>query len=262
MSELPTKAAVEIARRLTGGLTFRKRLPPEFGSASIFVTSRADIRLLAPGWKGPGGDLMQVVDRYVKTGMTIWDVGANLGILSFCAAFRASPSGRVFSIEADPKYAEIQNRTARTLPPEYAPVVPLCAAVSDKMSLLSLVVPKNGHARNHLSTVGGNSADSVECEKAVVAVTLDFLRQFWPAPQFLKIDVEGAELMALQGANTILRDDRPIIYVEVNEENSPAVTELLKSCSYALFAIDAEGRERPIDTCSFNTLAKPTELIS
>lgn len=77
---------------------------------------------------------MQVVDKYVKPGMNVWDVGSNLGILSFCAASRATASGKIYSVEADPKYAEIQNMTARGLPTSYAPVTPLCAAVSDSLS--------------------------------------------------------------------------------------------------------------------------------
>lgn len=251
------KSIVSIVRKIIGGILYKKMLPKEFGGASIYVTPRADIRLLAFGWKGPANDLMLVSRKYIRSGAIVWDVGSNLGILSFCAAAKAGPSGKIFTIEADPKYAEIQNKSARRLPSTYAPVIPLCAAVSSEFSILSLVVPKNGHARNHLNIVEGNAAHQTESTKAVITVTMDFLRDCWPAPDFLKIDVEGAELLALQGATRILRDDRPIIYIEVNEENSDKVTAVLLDHSYQLFSLDANGCELPIERCTFNTLAKP-----
>lgn len=249
--------AVEVVRRCTGPFLFKKRLPAAFGGAKIFVTSRADIRILRPGWQGPAGDLMTVVEKYIHQNMVVWDAGSNLGILSFCAAYRAGTSGAVYTIEADPKYAEIQNKTTKLLPSNYASVTPLCAAVSDEIGMLSLIVPRNGHARNHLSVVQGNSADVPESQKAVVTVTLDFLRRFWPAPGFLKIDVEGAEIMVLKGAREILETERPIIYIEVNQENSEEATSILKAHSYELFTLNELGQEIPCDICSFNTLAKP-----
>jgi len=41
-------------------------------------------------------------------------------------------------------------------------------------------------------------------------------------PDFLKLDVEGAELAAFQGAATILADFRPLLLVEMEEKNLQA----------------------------------------
>ena len=49
----------------------------------------------------------------------------------------------------------------------------------------------------------------------MVSVTGDFLLDHWPAPDFVKMDVEGAELLALQGAGRLLEEVRPTFYIEV-----------------------------------------------
>lgn len=94
-----------------------------------------------------------------------------------------------------------------------------------------------------------------------MTVTMDFLREFWPAPDFLKIDVEGAELMVLRGADKILRQDRPVIYIEVNADNREAATDIFKRYNYQLFSIDQSGNETKIEMCQYNTLAKPLENV-
>lgn len=251
------QALVKTARWMTGPVIFKKRLPAKFGSARICVTSRSDIRLLVPGWEKSAPDLMQVVDRYVKAGETVWDIGSNLGILSFCSAMRAGPSGRVYTLEADPRYADIQSRTLMQFPSGAARVDILCAAVADSIGILELSIPKKGHARNHLSSVAGNSAGETEICKPVVTVTLDWLLEHWQKPDFVKIDVEGAEVMAVRGGERLFREVRPIAYIECAKENRKFMTDYFKELQYDFFALDNTGNERPVQEFVFNTVVKP-----
>lgn len=219
------------------------------------VTSRADMRLLYPGFRRSSHDLLTVADKYISPDSVVWDIGSNLGIFAFCAAHRAGRSGKVFSVEADPKYAELQNRTIAQLPRTYAPVTTLCAAVADQVGVLELCIPKNGHARNHLSIVAGNDAGNTEARKAVVAVTLDWLLQRWPDPNFVKLDVEGAEVLALLGARNLLHRARPVFYLESSPENQQRVSAILRSYNYRFY--DAFSN-REIGECQFETIALPT----
>jgi FkbM family methyltransferase len=246
-----------VVRRLSGPLVFRKSLPPEFGGAALYVTSRADMRLLYPGYRRSANDLLMVARKYIRPGNCIWDIGSNLGIFSFCAAFMTGKNGRVFTVEADPRYAELQNRTISRLPVGYANVTTLCAAVADRDGILELSIPKNGHARNHLSVVAGNAAAETESTKSVVSVSCDFLLKHWPAPDFVKMDIEGAELLALKGANRLLEVIRPVIYIEVGEQTRLHVTELLRRFKYRLFRLNQSGEEVEISECAFDTVAIP-----
>lgn len=254
------KPLAAIARTLTGRFIFKKRLPPAFGGSGIFVTSRSDIRLLAPGFEWGASDLLIVAGKYIKPGDCVWDIGSNLGIFSFCSASKAGPQGSVYSLEADPFFVEIQHRTSRSLPNSYAPVSPLCAAVADRSGLLKLAIPKNGLSRNHLSILSGNSASAAEMYKQVVTVTADFLLDHWPSPDFVKVDVEGAEILLLEGAERLLKAVRPTFYIEVNPENQKRATEIFRSYNYHFFSIDSRGTETSESTCVFNTVVKPGEI--
>jgi FkbM family methyltransferase len=40
-----------------------------------------------------------------------------------------------------------------------------------------------------------------------------------PRPDFVKVDVEGAELLVLEGAHEMISQVRPVFYIEVGKEN-------------------------------------------
>jgi hypothetical protein len=83
------------------------------------------------------------------------------------------------------------------------------------------------------------------------------LDQFSP-PTFVKIDVEGAEVMVLRGASKLLRNVKPTLYVEVGSENFDAVTQLLHSFEYSLNDSTKPLRNQTALTCCVHdTLAVP-----
>ena len=250
---------VKLARRATEPLIFKKTLPSDFNDEKIFVSSRSDIRLLAPGLERSAGDLFAVVRKYVSPNDVVWDIGSNLGILTFCSAIKTQKGGCVFSLEADPRYADIQSRTLKTFSEKAGKVSILCAAIADRSGILELVIPKKGHARNHLSVVTGNSAGEGDTIKQVVTVTLDWLLGYWRPPNFIKIDVEGAELLAATGGERLFSECRPIGYIECSPKNSEALTGFFKKHDYLLFSLDTHGKEKPIEKFAFNTVVKPRE---
>ena len=161
------------------------------------MTARSDVRLLAPGFSSTATDLLQVARAYVKAGDCVWDIGSNVGIFSFCAAWKAGPQGKVFALEADPYYAELLHRTAPcpTLSGQYAPVVPLLApAAADRCcSIMELAIAKRGHSTNHLQTVsawternGGRQASHAGDRRLPVCTLAkpDFVKYTLKGPNF------------------------------------------------------------------------------
>lgn len=88
----------------------------------------------------------------------------------------------------------------------------------------------------------------------VPTLTLDDLIDHFPAPSFVKIDVEGAEAMVLRGASRLLRDIRPALYVEVDERLADEVMAIFTAADYGAF--DPRNGER-LRFCLENTLFKP-----
>jgi FkbM family methyltransferase len=252
---------ITFTRKVTEPFLFQKTLPSDFNHAKILVSSRADIRMLLPGLEGPGSDLFMVVRKYVAMNDVVWDIGSNLGILTFCAAIKVKKKGRVFSLEADPRYADIQSRTLKNFSKEAGNVSILCAAAADRFGILDLVIPKKGHARNYLNiVVGRDSASEADMTKQVVTLTLDWLLEHWSPPNFVKIDVEGAELLVVTGGIKLFSQIRPIAYIECSAENSDGLTDFFKKNNYLLFSLNSSGEEQSIERFVFNTIVKPKEL--
>jgi FkbM family methyltransferase len=191
--------------------------------------------------------------------MVVWDLGANVGLFAFAAAFAAGPSGRVLAVEADGWLAGLIALSARAAPPSHAPVEVLAAAVADVPGTVELCIARRGRAGNHLQNVPGSTQTGGTREvRQVAAVTPDSLLGRSPAPQVVKIDVEGAELLCLLGAARLLREVRPVLLCEVTEENAGEVGALLRGHGYTLFdAATAPGQRRPLDRPAWNTLALP-----
>jgi hypothetical protein len=97
--------------------------------------------------------------------------------------------------------------------------------------------------------------------KQVVSLTADFLLKYWPKPDFVKVDVEGSEILFLRGATELLETVRPSMYIEVCEANSDLATEVLSSFNYQMFTLAADGSEQQTEKCQFNCIAKPTERL-
>ena len=89
-------------------------------------------------------------------------------------------------------------------------------------------------------------------------ITIDTLVQQWRPPGFIKIDVEGAELLVLEGARQTLMRHRPLMLVEVNSMRN-GVRELFAQFGYKMFAPAEGGELIDISQCAFNTFAVPEE---
>lgn len=247
-----------LLERLSRGRVVRRRLPPEHGGHALYVSPEAAMKL----WRRDLGTvdpfLLRMAAEQVRPGMTVWDVGANVGLFAFAAAFAAGPSGRVLAVEADGWLAELVGRSAREAPASYAPVEVRAVAVSDVPGMVSFCIAERGRAGNHLEAVPGSTQTGGTREvRQVPAVTLDSLLD-GSIPQIVKIDVEGAELLCLRGAGRLLREVRPVLICEVAEENADEAGAILRRHGYEMqdAAAPPEAR-RPLERPVWNTLAIP-----
>jgi FkbM family methyltransferase len=246
-----------LLERLSRGRVLRRRLPGAHGGHALYVSPDAAMKLWQRDLGAVDPFLLTMAGELVRPGMTVWDVGANVGLFAFAAAHAAGPSGRVLAVEADPWLAGLLQRSAGSAPPAYAPVEVLAAAVSDAPGSVELCIARRGRAGNHLSTVPGSTQTGGTREvRQVAAVTLDGLLDRSPAPQVVKIDTEGAELLCLRGGERLLREVRPVLLCEVTDENAPGVGGLLHGHGYTMFDAGSSRRE-PLDRPAWNTLALP-----
>ena len=246
-----------LLERLSRGRVLRRRLPAAHGGHALHVSPDAAMKLWQRDLGAVDPFLLRMAAELARPGMTIWDVGANVGLFAFAAAFAAGASGRVLAVEADPWLAGLLQRSAETAPPAYARVEVLAAAVSDAPGTVELCIARRGRAGNHLKAVPGSTQTGGTREvRQVPAVTLDGLLDRSPAPQVVKIDTEGAELLCLRGGGRLLREVRPVLLCEVTGENADAVGDLLRGHGYSLFDAGSPSRA-PVGRPAWNTLALP-----
>ena len=80
---------------------------------------------------------------------------------------------------------------------------------------------------------------------------------FFPRPAVLKIDVEGAELEVLHGAEKVLQTARPVVICEVSSPMARDVATLLHKHRYRVTDADAPDDDEDLDLAPWNTLAVP-----
>jgi FkbM family methyltransferase len=196
----------------------------------------------------------------VQPGDVVWDIGANLGLFAFAAAARAGSQGRVFAAEPDTWLVSLLHRSAREPSRAAAPVEILPLALSDSIGLARFHIATRARAASFLDGAGTDAAGGVRETQTVMSTTLDWLCQHIPAPNVLKIDVEGAELQVLRGAEKLLTTARPKLLCEVSR-NAEQVSALLRRLGYELYDATTEfpGRQ-PTPVATWDTLALPSHV--
>jgi FkbM family methyltransferase len=250
------RAALE---RLSRGKVFWRRLPEPYACARVLVTPDAALSVLRWGDSWCDSELLRMVTRFVKTRDVVWDVGANLGVLGVAAAVKSGAGGRVLCVEPDLMLAQLIRKTAARLPASCARLDTLPVAVADASGIAEFHIAERGRASNALAQFKGRSQmGGVRDRQLVPVVRLDDLLSVSGPPSFVKIDVEGAEAVILDGGSRLLREARPIVYIEVEEKNAERVTSQFHEAAYDLFDPSRDGETMcPVSQCVWNTVAVP-----
>lgn len=248
-----------IAERLSRGRSFRYHLPQSYGGCRLYITPEAGLRFWIPS-RGIKADenLLKNALEIVRPGSVVWDVGANMGLFSFAAAGLAGPQGRVYAFEPDAVMARLLRRSAR-LNPQAAPVEVVPCAVAQDLGLARFEIALRSRASNALEGYQLSQGGGVREIETVVTVSLDWLARQLPPPDVLKIDVEGAELMAFRGARQLLETKRPILLFELTRPNWNEESRLLNKLGYTLFDSEIPPASRkPLTGPTYNILGIPS----
>jgi FkbM family methyltransferase len=146
----------------------------------------------------------------LSPGDNVLDVGSNIGYYALLAADKVGPSGRVIGCEPAPGVFEILQHNVRRSERQNVDVFPWAVgAKSGSVEFYESEIPNwgslfqnNGLMQTHTTTVTAKTVDEV------VGDASDF------HPSALRMDVEGAELMVLEGARGVVREYKPCLFIE------------------------------------------------
>jgi len=181
--------------------------------------------------------VQQAMQQHLSTGMTFYDLGANIGFFSLLAARIVGPTGHVVSFEADPEIAaRLRENLAYN---EFAHAKVEQKAVWSESTTVSFArVDFNTSPDRGLGHVSSGD-EGVPQTISVQAISLDQFVLLHPAPDFIKCDVEGAEVAVFQGAGRLLREKRPTLLVEMhNVQNQRVLIEKFMQIGYACRNLD------------------------
>jgi FkbM family methyltransferase len=151
------------------------------------------------------------VREHLSAGQTAIDIGAHKGAFTYWMSRAVGPSGRVVAFEPIPELAAYLKQIQQTLPLANTQVVE--AALSNVAGSGRLYVPESGHLG---PTTFTHRPEEHPTPLDVRTETLDDIcrdREIRPV-HFIKCDVEGHELEVFQGAEKILREDKPVLLFE------------------------------------------------
>ena len=246
----------EIALR---NIKFRRRLPSEFGAASLVVSPSCGLRYCRINFRKVDPTLFRLAKEYVKSGDVVWDVGANAGLFTFAAAAMAGITGHVVAFEPDTDLVAMLRRSCYGQTAPLPPITVMPVACGKAVEPREFHLANRCRSTNHLAGYGSNQTGGTRETQTVMTVTLDWAITFFRPPNILKIDVEGAEMEVLCGAARLLQQVRPIIICEVGEPSSAFVGNLLRGHGYRLLDADNPVAAGDLKNAPWNTLAIPRE---
>lgn len=198
------------------------------------------------------------------------DVGANLGLYTLLASRLMPKDSQIVAFEASP--IEHAKLTWTVLRNKLANVEVIHAAVSSGSGVATIYQSLGGAGA--LNRLDRPAKTTGEWESTKVSMTtIDaWAETHGSIPiDLLKIDVEGHEFPVLAGAQSLIREWRPLILIEVNPARSSArsaprdIWDHLVGINYRWFAIQPGDSiltpaEQPVTAINF--LAVPCEPLS
>ena len=181
----------------TGTAILRRRI---FGGTLVLDVKRSTTHALLYLDGERFVDERRLFTGLLRPGMSVVDVGANIGYYALMARQSVGPEGRVVCFEPEPtNAAELRRNIAES---GFTNVTVVEAAVGGERGSAKLLLGLNGT----LATGEG------EIEVPVVTVDAAMTSRV----DLIKVDVEGFEGHVLRGAEGVIRADRPILFVEMH----------------------------------------------
>jgi len=151
------------------------------------------------------------VEKYVSAGSFCYDIGANIGLWTLRMSEIVGDSGYVSAFEPTSRnIGHLQTNISFSNSEKNIIVIPF--ALGNKEGLSKIYIPLDPG-----SSSMAPETDNDQCEEILVKRLDDVWKeQGYPNVDFVKIDVEGAEPLVLEGASSFFQAVRPVVVCEVN----------------------------------------------
>ena len=210
------------------------------------------------GWYDDEKMEIQIFEKYLKSGMTVLDLGANVGFYTMLSRSIVGENGRVFAFEPSQRNANLIRASIEEN--SFTNVKVVEAAVSDKIGISTLYLSPNQNSAHSLLNLDFKYDKSSEIEKTadVKVITIDDYLEKNVGDfkvNFIKMDIEGSESNAIKGMKKVFDENEHLILVSEfwpngflkNNKNPKDYLEMLAGLNFTINHIDElQGQVYPV----------------
>ena len=164
-------------------------------------------------------EVQEALQEHLRPGMTFYDIGANIGFFTLLAARLVGKEGRVAAFEADPEIATRLREHVERNGFGWVTVEEMAVWSEPRTVFFARTDPATSPDRGLGHIVPARTEDTIQ----VSAVSMDDYCKSQPPPDFLKCDVEGAEVEVFRGAQRLLKEKRLGIICEMHSEENERI---------------------------------------
>lgn len=170
------------------------------------------------------------------------DIGANIGYFTLVLA-NLLPQGKVFAFEPTPNmYQKLQQNLEKN---KIGNVQLFKNAVLDQNRPIEINIPTQKIKNSGRASI--RNIEQIATKTHVDGICIDSLLDKFSKIDFIKIDIEGAEHLALKGMQNLINRDKPFIAFELTDNflkqlgsSSEKILLFLQELNYTLYEINEE----------------------
>jgi FkbM family methyltransferase len=220
-------AAWRSARGESGWTRIEFQVKGAHGSAPQRVTAEGETLWVPTAWDAQTlgaheRPVFRDLRRIIRPGATVYDIGANVGLFSAHFARWIGPGGWLYAIEPNPVCVYFLRANLEHVGARNFTILPVAASNRRSDCAFSLNYGSSLIGVGSDSTVAGKPGHQihVEGERLDALIATFNLRK----PDFIKLDVEGAEASAVAGMMDTLEKNRPGVMIELHGREAASET--------------------------------------
>jgi FkbM family methyltransferase len=190
--------------------------------------------------------ILRAIANICQQGWIIWDCGVYIGFYTVFFSRLVGPNGKVVAFEPDPN--NLQRAKNNVDLNKLHNVRFVHTAIGAPLGETDFILSNNTNSHLPGSYVGASmntytSIEQAESSFKVLCTSFDelFLNKDIPSPNLIKIDIEGAEIEALQYIHQLTQDQRPLLVLELhNPDCDAAAWSFAQREGYVLKSLDTD----------------------
>jgi FkbM family methyltransferase len=184
-------------------------------------------------------EVVAALQGIVQPGWVCLDIGAHYGYFTLLLAQLTGPTGRVIAFEAIEENAAILRRNVALNNLEQRVTVENYAISDGSTNTVHLALPET------FSLEWTMMQDKGVKTREAPAIALDDYFKGRAGINLVKMDIEGAEALAIRGMHRVLKEARPVLVIELHGEGGQRALQELWQLGYHLWDLERQIDYKP-----------------